>query len=239
MEYFDSFLSYAGEDTQLATEIAGALKSRGFRIWYAPFDLAVGDKLLDSIEKGMMKSRSGILLISPSYLDKGWTNFEMDTLIRQNIESDKKIFPIWHDVEKSDVEKRHTGLGGIVSLKTDVGLSNLVVQLTQALASFAPTIGVIPSYESPAFRFLQGRGEITLGHNGPATTLWELLIHANVEEYPIYLDGRLYSKDDLLFAAAQLLPHIPEEVRKWVKEDGRQKIWNMCVESGHNPSYYE
>lgn len=38
---------------------------------------------------------------------------------------------------------------------------------------------VIPSYENLKWRFLQGRGEINIGsENGPASTLWEFLIHA-------------------------------------------------------------
>ncbi|WP_132102130.1 hypothetical protein [Dehalobacter sp. MCB1] len=94
---------------------------------------------------------------------------------------------------------------------------------------------MIPGYESPKFRFLQGRGEITIGHNGPATTLWEFLIHAEDSRYPIYLDGSLYSKEDLLLTAAQLLSHIPHEVRRWVGEEGRQKIWYMCLQAGLDP----
>lgn len=240
MANYDSFLSYAEEDTKIAFEIVGALKANGFRIWYAPIELSVGDKLLDSIEKGMINSSSGILLISPDYLHKVWTNYEMDTLIRQNIDNDKKIFPIWHNVDKADVEKRHPGLGGIVALKTSINRTELITKLTKVLAKFAPTLGVIPSYESPKFRFLQGRGEISLGsESGPATTLWEFLIHAKDSQYPLYLDGSLYSREDLLLEAAQLIPHIPDEVRRWVREEGRKKVWDMCVEAGLDPKMFE
>lgn len=239
MGNFDAFLSYAGEDTQIATELVGALKARGFRIWYAPINLSVGDKLLDSIEEGMRNSNSGILLISSAYLSKGWTNYEMDTLIRQHIEGDKKIIPIWHNVAKYDIEQRHTGLGGIVALRTDIGLPELILKLTKVLAKFAPTVAVIPGYESPTFRFLQGRGEINIGYNGPATTLWEFLVHAKESQYPMYLDGILYSKEDLLLNAAQLLPHMPNEVRNWIGEEGRKKIWEMCLKAGIDPGIFE
>lgn len=91
----DAFLSYASEDTKFASNIVQSLNSRGFKIWYAPIDLKVGEKLLDSIEKGMNESLYGILLISKTYLQKGWTNYEMDILIRENIEKDRKILPIF------------------------------------------------------------------------------------------------------------------------------------------------
>lgn len=236
---YEAFLSYAGEDSKFATELVGGLKTRGLRIWYAPLNLKVGDKLLDSIEEGMRISSSGILLISRDYLNKGWTNYEMDTLIRQNIEKSKKIYPIWYKVTKDEVEAKHVGLGGIVALQVDSGLNNIVTKITSELALNAPTISFVPSYESPKFKFLQGRGEIQLGSsNGPATTLWEFLLYAKEQEYPLYLEGELFSKFDLLIQAAQLLPNIPDIVRNWVGEEGRVAIWNKCKEIGLDPDIY-
>lgn len=236
---YDAFLSYAGEDTQFASEIVGGLKSNGFAIWYAPLNLKVGDKLLDSIEQGMSQSRTGILLISKNYLVKGWTNYEMDTFIREYIESGKKILPIWVGVQKEEVATRHSGLAGIVALNASIGHHNLVSKLCEVLAQHAPSRGVIPSWESPIHRFLQGEGEINLGTiNGPATTLWEFIIHAKDNEYPLFLGGQVYSKDDLLFQAAQLLPHVPEEAVRWVGKDGKDNIWRMCVKAGYDPKDY-
>lgn len=238
MRKFDTFFSYAGEDEVFAKELVGALKAKGFRVWYAPINLIAGEKLLDSIEKGMEQSSSGILLISSAYLKKGWTNYEMDTLIRKSIDNKIKIFPLWHNVDKKEVENRHSGLAGIISIKTNIGMPILVSKLTEVLSKFAPSIGIIPSYESPKFRFLQGRGEINIGVNGQATTLWEFLLYAKDNEYPLYLEGDLFNKHDLLFRAATLLPHIPDVVKKWVKKEGYQKIWEMCKESGFDPNNF-
>lgn len=239
MNKFDSFLSYAGEDEDFAKELAGALKAKGFNIWYAPINLILGDKLLDSIEKGMNDSSSSILLISPEYLKKGWTNYEMDILIRQNIENGKSIFPIWHNVTKNTIENRHSGLAGIIAINTNLGFPYLVVKLTEALAKQAPTIGVVPEFESPFYKFLRGSGEIMIGVNGPVTTLWEFLIHSKDFQYPLYLGGNLYSKKDLLFEAAQSIPHIPDTVKNWVGDDGYDKIWQMCLDGGINPKQFE
>ncbi|RZB31702.1 MAG: hypothetical protein SRB1_01321 [Desulfobacteraceae bacterium Eth-SRB1] len=82
----DSFISYAVEDNDFVSDVAYGLKSNGLSVWFAPLCLKVGDKLLDSIEKGLSESRTGILVLSKSYLSKNWTSYEMDILIRQNIE---------------------------------------------------------------------------------------------------------------------------------------------------------
>jgi TIR domain len=65
---FDKFISYANEDEKLATEIACALKSNGFNLWYAPINLKIGEKLFNSIEDGISKLKAAILLISQDYL---------------------------------------------------------------------------------------------------------------------------------------------------------------------------
>lgn len=101
----DSFISYAIEDNDFVSEVTYGLKTNGLSVWFAPLSLKVGDKLLDSIEKGLNESRSGILILSKSYLSKSWTSYEMDILVRQNIEGNKKILPIWLDVTKQEIEK--------------------------------------------------------------------------------------------------------------------------------------
>jgi|AGTN01.3.fsa_nt_gi TIR domain. len=70
-----------------------------------PVELKIGEKMLDSIENGMNKSKSCILLISKVYLDKGWNNYELDVFLRHYIEEKKKVFPIWLNVTKAELEK--------------------------------------------------------------------------------------------------------------------------------------
>ncbi len=238
---YDAFLSYAGEDEKTATEIAGALRSHGFKVWYAEDCLRVGDSLLNAIEAGMARSRTGVLLISKMYLSKGWPNAEMDVLIREYIEKKRVIFPVWLDVSKEDVEKRHSVLAGIVALKLSTGMPNLITKLAEELSSHAPNRLFVPDWESPVHRFLAGLGEVTLGKDGPvATTLWELLIHHNEpKDYPIWLDGRLYSREDLLVRAAEILAVDPNRATTCVRDEGFRKIWDMCKEAGFDPKSFE
>jgi hypothetical protein len=46
----DSFLSYATEDNDFATELAFGLRGNGLHVWFAPMFLRVGDRLVESIE---------------------------------------------------------------------------------------------------------------------------------------------------------------------------------------------
>lgn len=233
-----AFLSYASEDEALAREIAGGLKSHGFDVWYAKTSLKVGHILLDEIEKGMTNATAGILILSNAYLKKGWTNYEMDTLIRQHIEDGKLLLPVWHNVSKHSVDMRHPGLARIVALESSVGLRKLVSDLGAALSRQAPTHAVIPSYGSPVFRFFQGDGELLRGADGPAFTLWEALIHFKDSDYPMWLEGELYEKDWLLWQASQIIIARREEAERMVGSDGVAKIIAMCKAVGFDPEIY-
>jgi len=229
MKKYNAFVSYASEDESFATELVGALKSRGFKIWYAQSNLSVGQNILDSIEEGMSQSTYGILILSKSYFNKGWPTFEFNTLMRSSIEKKTRLLPIWHGVTKEEVEKFNLGLAGIHALKSDYPLRKLVEELTRTMATDVPTIGIIPIYESPKYRFLQGIGAVKIGHqDGPATTLWELLIHLNDDQYPISIENEIYTKEELLIYAVQTIMSNPEIAKSYVNEEEYNTIWKMC-----------
>lgn len=201
----DVFISYASEDKQFVTELVGGLKSHGVNVWYDDFELKVGDKLLEKIDLGLNNSKYGILFVSKNYLKKGWTKYEMDRLVRQHIETDKTIFPLWHGVEKSDIETYSPSLGGIVGIKTIIGMSNITKKLIERIYPGVSTFVIVPAYENPIFKFFQGRGELTLKKNGAAFSLWEAIIHFRDEDYPLGIDGKLYTKNELLSYAFEIL----------------------------------
>jgi TIR domain len=235
-EMHDAFISYATEDNDLASRIAFGLIANGLSIWYAPLSLNVGDKLLGSIDKAMLVSRAGILILSKNYLSKSWTSYEMDALLRLRIEKGKTLLPIWVGVRKEDVEQRSAGLSGIVAITDTRPLKKVLLQLVSAISNNAPSRGIIPVYENPAHRFLNGLGEITLVTMGDrATTIFEFLIHAEDKDYPLWLAGKCYSKEELLFNVAQILGPDPDRVKRWVGKDGYQKLRKLCTENSLDP----
>lgn len=240
MKNYDAFLSYASENEKLANEIVGGLKSKGFNIWYAPLNLSVGDKLLDSLEEGMKISSNSILLISKEYLSKPWTNFEMDIIMRNHIERGKKVLPLWLGVTKSEVEERHSSLCGLFSVSiSDDNFREVISKLIKVLSIGSPNNLIIPSYESGKHRFLSGRGEVCIGSlDGPATTLWEYLLYAKDDGYPVYFEGEVFHKTDLLYHACSMIPHISEEIEHWINKEGLVKIIKMCCEAGYDPDMY-
>jgi hypothetical protein len=239
METYDAFISFATEDLEYAAELVLRLRENGLRVWFSPISLKVGERLLDAIEKGLNSSKYGVLVLSKHYLSKGWTNYEMDILIRQSIERNKALLPIWHGVSKADIDAKHSGLAGIVAITDSTKIDDVVYRLVEAMSLSAPTRGVVPSWESPVYRFLQGFGEVNINtSNGPATTIFEFLLHAKDPWYPFWIGGRLFTKKDLLWEVAQYMTADPQRVERWVKKDGYKQIFKLCKDEGINPEDY-
>ena len=101
---YDVFISHASEDKEdVVRPLAKSLKEKGVSVWYDEFELKIGDCLRRKIDQGLSKSRFGIVVISRSFIKKGWTNYELDGLMTKAISGQQILLPIWHDITKQEV----------------------------------------------------------------------------------------------------------------------------------------
>ena len=101
---YDVFISHASEDKDsVVRPLAIALKNKGVNVWYDEFELKIGDSLRRKIDHGLSKSKFGIVVISRSFIKKGWTNYELDGLMTKAISGQQILLPIWHDITKQEV----------------------------------------------------------------------------------------------------------------------------------------
>ena len=101
---YDAFISHASEDKKgVVRSLADALAKMGFRVWYDEFELRVGDSLRQSIDKGLVNSRYGIVVLSGAFFAKNWPQYELNGLTAREMEGHKVILPVWHGVTKADV----------------------------------------------------------------------------------------------------------------------------------------
>jgi len=65
----DVFLCHAWDDRGgAAKELHDLLESHGVSVWFSEKDVALGTPLLREIDKGLAKSRIGIVLVTPALL---------------------------------------------------------------------------------------------------------------------------------------------------------------------------
>jgi hypothetical protein len=80
---FDVFISHAYEDKEtFVRPLAEALIARNLRPWYEEFTLRPGDSLRRSIDHGLLTSQVGVVVLSPAFFGKRWTNYELDGLVQ-------------------------------------------------------------------------------------------------------------------------------------------------------------
>jgi hypothetical protein len=101
---WDVFISHASEDKDtFARPLAELLRNFGVSVWYDEFALRIGDSLSRSIDKGLVNSRFGVVVISPHFIKKSWPEYELRGLVSREIDEGRVILPIWHGVSREQV----------------------------------------------------------------------------------------------------------------------------------------
>ncbi len=114
---YDVFICHASEDKdQIVRPLAQELDELGFYVWYDEFTLKVGDSLRQSIDKGLINSRYGIIVLSQAFFAKNWPQYELNGLTAREVEGQKVILPIWHGITKQDLLRYSPSLADKVAL---------------------------------------------------------------------------------------------------------------------------
>lgn len=103
---FDAFISHSSNDKMyFVRPLANSLLEYGAKLWYDEFSLKAGTSLSRSIEKGLSNSKYGIVILSKSFFEKRWTEYELRALNSFEIENPEVIIPVWYKVNESDVRQ--------------------------------------------------------------------------------------------------------------------------------------
>ncbi|MCK4443945.1 MAG: toll/interleukin-1 receptor domain-containing protein, partial [Thermoplasmata archaeon] len=76
-EQFDVFVSYQKLDEEWARNLTKRLESetsegRTLRVFFAPWDIAPGENIIDRIDKALGEAKYVVLILSPEYLSADW-----------------------------------------------------------------------------------------------------------------------------------------------------------------------
>jgi hypothetical protein len=114
----DVFLCHAWDDRQgAAKELHDALESHGVSIWFSEKDVALGTPLLREIDKGLAKSRVGVVLVTPALLRRlqgeGIAEKELSALLARDL-----LVPIVHNTTYEALREVSPLLGSRSGLST-------------------------------------------------------------------------------------------------------------------------
>ena len=132
---YDCFICHASEDKDaFVRPLAESLRATRVEVWYDEFSLKPGDSLRRSIDQGLSRSRFGVVILSPHFFAKNWTNWELDGLLqRQLYEPSPVILPIWHCVDRAVVAEYSPSLADKVAVGSREGIEAVVQHLLRAI----------------------------------------------------------------------------------------------------------
>ena len=117
-DLWDVFLCHAWDDRQgVAKELHDLLESRGVSVWFSEKDVGLGTPLLRAIDKGLAKSRIGIVLVTPALLRRlpaeGIADKELSALLARDL-----LVPIVHETTYEALREVSPLLGSRSGLST-------------------------------------------------------------------------------------------------------------------------
>ena len=129
------FICHASEDKDvLARPLAIALRERHVDVWYDEFSLNVGQGLMASIDAGLAQADFGVVVVSPAFFAKRWTQRELSGLVaRQMAGAGDIILPIWHDIDRHGVIAHSPPLADIVAAQSSEGMTAVVERLLRTI----------------------------------------------------------------------------------------------------------
>jgi hypothetical protein len=103
----DVFVSHATEDKEaIARPLAVELRDRGRSVWFDEYELKLGDSLREKVDEGLGHSRIAVVILSPSFFAKRWTQWELSGLVSRLMAGERNVIvPIWHEVDVEAVRE--------------------------------------------------------------------------------------------------------------------------------------
>lgn len=131
----DVFLCHAWDDRkEAAKELHDSLELQNVSVWFSEKDVALGTSLLREIDKGLAKSRVGIVLVTPALLRRvqgeGIADKELSALLARD-----QLVPIVHETTYEALREVSPLLGSRSGLSTaDETMENIAAKLAEVVA---------------------------------------------------------------------------------------------------------
>jgi hypothetical protein len=91
---FDVFISYAHADTDWVRVLAENLRQQGLQVFFDEWEIGPGDVLVHRLDKGILNSRNGVLVVSPDSLSRPWVAQEYAAMITHAVAAKQRLIPV-------------------------------------------------------------------------------------------------------------------------------------------------
>jgi hypothetical protein len=130
---WDLFISQASEDKELFVRPLAAC-NLGLKVWYDEFTLKVGDSLSHSINRGLIDSEFGVVVLSKNFFAKEWPQRELGALEAKIIHTrNKVILPVWYNISAGEIAGYSLTLADTFALTSNDDIGTIASKLKEQI----------------------------------------------------------------------------------------------------------
>lgn len=134
---YDVFVSHANDNKQsFVDSLFDGLSRLRINIWYDSSEIDWGDDLKDKIMEGLEKCRFGIVVLSPEFIGRQWTEAELlELLNRQNERREKVVLPLLYNLTVEQMVAKYPALASIKArvITADEDADDVVIDFARVM----------------------------------------------------------------------------------------------------------
>jgi TIR domain-containing protein/pentapeptide repeat protein len=106
-DFYSCFISYSTKDDDFARRLHADSQAAGVRVWFAPEDLKIGDKIRDRLDQSIRLYDKLLLILTEDSIESDWVEKEVETAFEKERRNPGKtvLFPIRLDDAVMDTDK--------------------------------------------------------------------------------------------------------------------------------------
>ena len=232
---YDLFISHASEDKDsIALPLAARLEKLGLTVWIDETQLTIGDSLRRKIDRGLMDSSFGVVILSQAFFKKEWPNKELDGLVAREDGREKVILPVWHGVSQTEIRRLSPILADRVAISTNRGLEGVARAILHAIKRRGGSETLVQDIVAEKHNEVLGRLRTQMISSSSSRELRRNMFELEeyLSMYPHSVDARML-RDDMVLAVkrADRMERKAEYRERYRLEDD----WNLKL-SHHRSS---
>lgn len=135
---YDLFLCHAWDDRrETAKELHDSLEAVGVSVWFSEKNVVLGTPLLREIDRGLARSRAGLVLVTPSFVSRlkaaGIADKELSALLARDL-----LVPVVHGMTYEDLREESPLLASRSGLDTaEDSMEQIAVKISELVSTDA------------------------------------------------------------------------------------------------------
>lgn len=135
---YDLFLCHAWDDRrETAKELYDALEAVGVSVWFSEKKVVLGTPLMREIDRGLAKSRAGLVLVTPAFVKRlnaaGVADKELSALLARDL-----LVPVVHEITYDELREESPLLASRSGLDTaEDTMEQIAVKISELVSTDA------------------------------------------------------------------------------------------------------